>query len=72
MSLLAALIEAVHILRIEAQAWESYEDPDSQGIIKRYTAVADVLEVEVKRRRNAGQLPWPVRACILSPDDTDV
>lgn len=71
MILFPALIEAVHILRIEAEAWESDDDPVAKAIIRRYTAVANVLEAEVNRRRQAGQLPWPVRGCIVNPDDTD-
>ena len=69
MNLFAALIEAVQILRLEASAWESYDDPDSDTIRKRYIAVANELEAEVERRRRAGQLPWPVRSCVTGPDD---
>lgn len=72
MRLFAALIEAVHILRIEAEAWESQDDPGAEAIKKRYTAVANELEAEVSRRRNSGQLPWPVRACIVDSEDASM
>lgn len=67
MILFAALIEAVHILRIEAEAWESDDDPAAEAIIRRYTAVANALEAEVNQRRGARQSPCPVRGCGLVP-----